>query len=95
VLGKGLLFKLHSVFLFFSSWCKILRVEKLQQILVVVVNGVRDDTEQFQGWKQLFTSVRKYRKRLNVNDGFFRRIFVIHFVFILKGIFHLLNNLVK
>ncbi|CAF3351808.1 unnamed protein product [Rotaria sp. Silwood1] len=46
-----------------ASWCKILRVQKLQQILIVVVNGVTDDnynqlkdTELFQQWKQLFTS---------------------------------------
>ncbi len=69
VRGK-IFFKIISFDLAFSSWCKILRVEKLQQILVVVVNGVTDedydrlkDTEEFQGWKQLFTSVRKYFNR--------------------------------
>ena len=60
--GKSF-FKVALIRSFFSSWCKILRVEKLQQIVVVVVNGVTDDlkdTEEFQGWKQIFTSVRKY-----------------------------------
>jgi hypothetical protein len=64
VLGKRFLFKLLFVFAFYS-WCKILRVEKLQQIVVVVVNGITDDrlkdTEQLEEWKQLFTSVREYR----------------------------------
>ncbi|CAF3942904.1 unnamed protein product [Adineta steineri] len=46
-----------------ASWCKVLRVQKLQQILVIVLNGVTDenynqlkDTEHFQRWKKLFTS---------------------------------------
>jgi len=64
VLGKRSLLKLFFLFAFYS-WCKILRVEKLQQIVVVVVNGITDDhlkdTEQLQEWKQLFTSVREYR----------------------------------
>ena len=52
------------------SWCKILRVHKLQQILVVVLNGVTDenyiqlkDTQPFQEWKQFFTSVREYYRQ--------------------------------
>ncbi len=64
MLGKRSLFKLFFLFAFYS-WCKILRVEKLQQIVVVVVNGITDDrlkdTEQLEEWKQLFTSVREYR----------------------------------
>ncbi|CAF4369551.1 unnamed protein product, partial [Rotaria socialis] len=46
-----------------ASWCKILRVQKLQQIVVIVLNGVTDenynrlnDTELVQEWQQLFTS---------------------------------------
>jgi hypothetical protein len=66
--------KRNSLILIFvsKSWCKILRVEKLQQIVVVVLNGVTNesynqlkDTEQFQGWNQLFTSVREYRTSRN------------------------------
>ncbi|CAF2119965.1 unnamed protein product [Rotaria magnacalcarata] len=46
-----------------ASWCKILRVQKLQQIVVIVLNGITDenynrlnDTELVQEWQQLFTS---------------------------------------
>ncbi|CAF1035137.1 unnamed protein product [Adineta ricciae] len=46
-----------------SGWSKILRIQKLQQILVINVNGVSDksyaklkNTEQFQKWNRLFTS---------------------------------------
>jgi hypothetical protein len=63
-------FDINNIFFVFCSWCKILRVEKLQQIVVIVLNGVTDenynqlkDTEYFQGWKQLFTSVRQFRGR--------------------------------
>jgi len=59
-----------DLIILFSSWCKILRVQKLQQILVVVLNGVTNenynqlkDTEHFQGWTQLFTSVRENQMR--------------------------------
>jgi len=58
----GGIFKKMSFFLY--SWCKILRVQKLQQSLVVVVNGLTEEnynrlkqTESFEKWKQLFTSV--------------------------------------
>jgi hypothetical protein len=69
MLGKTIfieIFKIKSIY--FCSWCKILRVQKIQQILVVVLNGLTNenydqlkDTEQFQEWKQLFTAVRTYR----------------------------------
>lgn len=62
----NIFFHLSKSFFLRFSWCKILRVQKLEQIVVVVVNGITDrdyielkDTEEFRDWKQLFTSVRK------------------------------------
>ncbi|UJR24848.1 hypothetical protein I4U23_006217 [Adineta vaga] len=63
-----------------SGWSKILRIQKLQQILVIVVNGALDknyeklkDTEQFQRWNGLFTSenlCRTFRFHTQKNISF-------------------------
>ncbi|CAF0885351.1 unnamed protein product, partial [Didymodactylos carnosus] len=50
-----------TAFQYMASWCRVLRIQKVQQIFVVVLNGVSDEyylknLNVFVPFKQLFTS---------------------------------------